>query len=94
MCSSNGLFFQGFQLASLILNMCLCVDLILTMKNPFQPAAGRAKWYYFVSSAVPIFIYTVIGASYQATGQSCFNCLDADVQVVRQQTLVGTVVFS
>lgn len=31
LCSSNGLFLQGFQLTSLMLNMCLCADLILTI---------------------------------------------------------------
>ena len=54
MCSSNGLFFQGFQLTSLMLNMCLCADLILTIQSPFTPARNRAKWYYMVSAAVPL----------------------------------------
>jgi len=31
LCLSNQLIFQYFQLASLFLNMCLCVDLVLTL---------------------------------------------------------------
>jgi hypothetical protein len=43
--------------------MCLCADLILTIKNPFKPAQGRAKKYYLISAAVPIFIFALIGAT-------------------------------
>lgn len=33
------------------------------MKNPFQPAGGRAKKYYAVSTVIPIVIYGIIGAT-------------------------------
>ena len=46
---------------SLFLNICLCVDLILTISDPFTPAKTRAKYYYMlsgtVSSLIVMFIY-------------------------------------
>ena len=41
LCNTNPLFFQFFQLLSLMLNTCLCIDLVLTIKSPFSPAARR-----------------------------------------------------
>ena len=32
-----------------MLNLCLCVDLILTIYDPFSPAYRRMKWYYLFS---------------------------------------------
>jgi hypothetical protein len=57
LCWSNSLFFLFFQSFSLLLNLCLCIDLIMTMYSPFKPASQRVKWYMFFSFFVPfIFI--------------------------------------
>lgn len=60
LCNSNGIVFQGFQLLSLILNICLCADLILTIKSPFTPSSSRAKWYYITASIVPLSLLLII----------------------------------
>jgi hypothetical protein len=52
--TSNGVFFQYFSLLTLFLNMCLCIDLMLTLKNPFEPAKKRMK-YYLIGSALICF---------------------------------------
>ena len=63
LCNSNQLFFDGFQLASLLLNMCLCIDLILTIYSPFTPAGSRLKWYYLITVAASIFlVFTIYGS--------------------------------
>lgn len=31
------------------LNFCLCLELILTMRDPFYPAGRRMKWYLLFS---------------------------------------------
>lgn len=55
LCVSNQIFFDMFQIASLTLNLCLCIDLIMTIYSPFTPASNRLKWYY-LSSAVTALI--------------------------------------
>ena len=35
-----------------MLNMCLCVDLILTLRNPFYPNKRRMKWFVFFAFGV------------------------------------------
>ncbi len=42
---TNDFFFQYFSLLTLALNTCLCVDLVLTLRNPFQPAKIRMMIY-------------------------------------------------
>ena len=37
LCASNALVYSYFQLVSLLLNLCLCFDLILTLYSPFRP---------------------------------------------------------
>ena len=54
LCGSNGIFFEGFQLLSLWLNVCLCADLVLTLWSPFTPAANRAKFYYLLSGTITV----------------------------------------
>lgn len=51
---SNDFFFQYFSLLTLALNTCLCVDLILTLKNPFQPAKKRMMLYLASSIVICI----------------------------------------
>ena len=64
-----------------MLNICLCIDLILTMKNPFYPAANRANKYYLVSAIVPIFIFSLIGIAEVNSGNKCTKCLTNSSQV-------------
>ena len=57
---SNDFFFQYFSLITLALNTCLCFDLILTLKNPFQPAKTRMIIYLAASIilCIPLSIFT------------------------------------
>ena len=41
---------------SLSLNLFLCIDLILTLKEPFYPAKRRTKWYIFFSVFIAVLI--------------------------------------
>ncbi|CDW72257.1 phosphatidylinositol phosphate kinase [Stylonychia lemnae] len=52
LCHSNEYFLIYFQLMSLMLNMCLCIDLILTLRNPFYPSKRRVKFYIIFSSII------------------------------------------
>lgn len=63
LCNTNPLFFQFFQLLSLMLNTCLCVDLVLTIKSPFSPAARRQQWYLALSWIVPFASVIIIHIS-------------------------------
>lgn len=59
---SNELQFYFFQLASLISNICLCHDLIATLKSPFNVADQRMKKYIFVTIGAPFIIVLSIVA--------------------------------
>lgn len=55
--------FEFFQTMSLLLNMCLCLDLILTLMNPFYPSKRRLKYYLFFAVVVDFIIIVVIAGS-------------------------------
>lgn len=78
LCNSNALFFQFFQLLSLMLNTCLCFDLIATIQSPFKPAGSRAKIFYLISTVVPVIMVLIIHISKKATDGSdnCSSCID------------------
>ena len=93
MCNSNALFFQFFQLLSLMLNVCLCAYLILTIQSPFTPAGNRAKWYYGISWFVPTFMVIVIHITKEATDLNkltCSSCIS--LYTSSSSTVVGTMV--
>ena len=54
------MFYSLFQLISLTLNLCLCIDLILTICDPFSPAYRRTKLYYLFSGTVSVFAVLII----------------------------------
>ena len=58
---TNDFFFQYFSLLTLALNTCLCVDLILTLRNPFQPAKIRMMIYLGISvvGCIPLSLLTL-----------------------------------
>ena len=60
LCESNQIFYAFFQLISLTLNTCLCIDLILTIYDPFSPAGRRTKLYYLFSLVISTFIIIII----------------------------------
>jgi len=80
LCQSNGFFFQMFQLVSLLLNICLCYDLIKTIQSPFTPAGNRAKFYYIFSIFVPLIVGVFIVIFNEVAGdgtfKNCETCLD------------------
>lgn len=41
-----------FLLASAGLNICLCLDLILMIRNPFSPKEKRVPWYYVITFVI------------------------------------------
>ena len=43
-----------------MLNLCLCIDLILTIYDPFSPAYRRTKLYYLFSIASSSVLVLVI----------------------------------
>ena len=59
-CQSNSIFYAFFQLISLMLNLCLCIDLILTIYDPFSPAGRRLKWYYLFSVTASVCLVMII----------------------------------
>ena len=58
---TNDFFFQYFSLLTLALNTCLCFDLILTLRNPFQPAKIRMMMYLGISvvGCIPLSVLTL-----------------------------------
>ena len=51
---ANDFCFQYFSILTLALNTCLCIDLVLTLKNPFQPAKTRMMIYLGASGIICI----------------------------------------
>ena len=45
---------QFFEFCSLALNLFLCLDIVLTMRNPFYPHNRRMKFYLFFSIILSI----------------------------------------
>jgi hypothetical protein len=45
LCNSNLFVFTLFQNIALAFNICLCHDLIRTLKDPFKPGGRRLKLY-------------------------------------------------
>ena len=50
---SNEIINNFFQLVSLSLNLCLCIDLILTLQSPFEVARRRMTYYTVLSIVLP-----------------------------------------
>lgn len=49
---SNFILQHFFQLLSLSLNFCLCLDIVLTMSSPFSPHDRRMKFYIIMSGCI------------------------------------------
>lgn len=77
-CETNMYFYSLFQLISLTLNLCLCVDLILTIYDPFSPAYRRTVKYYIFSvfsSFVLIMIIFGIGRDQNERSKVDYPCI-------------------
>ena len=72
-CNSNSIFNSFFQLISLTLNLCLCIDLILTIADPFSPAYRRTKLYYMFSFAFSVFAVLIIFGINSADNTDCIT---------------------
>lgn len=69
LCALNqrlGVFF--FSMMSLGMNLCLCIDLILTLKQPFYPASRWEKWYLIGSF---LFSIIVVGITWEDMMNTC-----------------------
>ena len=73
LCWSNSLFFLFFQTFSLLLNLCLCIDLIMTMFSPFKPASTRVKWYLLFSFVFPLIFVSALFFNRNASDSDCIN---------------------
>ena len=60
LCKANSYTFRTLSLLSLLLNMCLCIDLILSIRNPFYPSKRRLPSYlaYSTIGALVIGLFT------------------------------------
>ncbi len=57
MTASNYNIQQFFEFCSLALNLFLCLDIVLTMRNPFYPHERRMKFYLFFSIILSILAF-------------------------------------
>jgi hypothetical protein len=55
LCESNQYLFSFFRNMSLAFNICLCYDLVKTLKDPFSPGARRLKFYIMFSLGFSVF---------------------------------------
>lgn len=73
-------FVQFFQFFALSLNFCLCLDIVLTLKAPFEPANRRGKWYVTVSAIVATFLAGTTQRNLELSNQwTLFNQLGEGV---------------
>ena len=82
LCQSNSMFYSFFQLVSLTLNLCLCIDLIMTIYDPFSPAYRRTNLYYMfsiTSSVVLVLIIFAIGQKQTDDNNIEYDCLDQTI---------------
>lgn len=56
---SNFNILQFFEFLSLALNFFLCLDIVLTMRNPFYPHDRRMKNYLPMSILIAVFAFSV-----------------------------------
>lgn len=60
LCFGQELTFQYLQLACMLLNACLCHDLMKTLSNPFEVAKSRLMTYFVVSFSIPVILLSII----------------------------------
>jgi len=56
LCESNNMLVNSFSLASIMFNICLCIDLLLTLRNPFSPPHGRNRWFVIGTAIISVSI--------------------------------------
>jgi hypothetical protein len=64
------------------MNTCLCIDLYLTLKQPFYPAQRRLKFYLIGSvlfSGFVIFVLTIFSANTGSISENCSSVADSKV---------------
>ena len=58
LCNSNNVMYTFFEYSSVLLNCCLCLDLSLTLRNPFENGKKRNIYYFLLSILTPaIFVW-------------------------------------
>ena len=84
--SSNFNFLQFFEFISLALNFFLCLDIVLTMRNPFYPHDRRMRFYLPLSV-----LFAVIGFS--LTLKRVSAPVDKDPMMTLQDRALFSVAF-
>lgn len=99
LCITNqkiGVFF--FSMMSLGMNLCLCLDLIQTLKQPFYPASRRQKWYLigsFIFSTVMTLLTWYDGLDTCVDASNSFsNDLSNTLQAIVLSVYIMVALFS
>jgi hypothetical protein len=87
LCNSNLFVFTLFQNIALAFNICLCHDLIRTLKDPFQPGGRRMKIYAIFSVLFGLTFALVSERSSMSKAQT-LTCTDR-CGIFDQQLLSG-----
>ena len=56
LCESNNMMVNTFSQASIMFNICLCIDLLLTLRNPFSPPQRRNKFFIGITVCESLFM--------------------------------------
>jgi len=56
LCKASNLFMSVFSLGSIMFNTCMCLDLIIILRNPFAPHQKRNKFYIIFVLLISILI--------------------------------------
>jgi hypothetical protein len=91
--SSNVFINHFFQLLSLTLNFCLCLDIVLTMGNPFSPHDRRMK-FYLIASILTALVLSRLTLSNDIIDFITSSPLDVQSQRIANKAAFGVVFLS
>ena len=59
LCEANSMLLNGFSLGSILFNIFLCVDLLLSLHNPFSPPHRRNKFFIGITITLVVTILII-----------------------------------
>ena len=74
--------------------MCLCLDLIWTIWDPFSPANRRNKWYYGISIVMSFALVTLMYFIQNEDKMDCVDEYKADVFFTIKSNLLLEMILS